>query len=152
MGIYECRIGEFNDPHDVLCTWPSYLFQKQYLEEKTFGIKARIVRAKLSLVQRESNEGHSSQIRVYISQDIPYQRCSLLIRPDLSCQQLTPPLSFTPLDDSFAWSLSHHLQLKYTIIRQLSLMIVLFPYLSLFILLTNPEPLCWNFPTLYHRP
>ena len=62
MGIYECQIGEFNDPHDVLCTWPSYLFQKQYLEEKTFGVKARVVRAKLSSVQRESNEGYSSQI------------------------------------------------------------------------------------------
>ena len=62
MGIYECQIGEFNDPHDVLCTWPSYLFQKQYLEEKTFGVRLELVKNEAKLVQRESDEGHSSQI------------------------------------------------------------------------------------------
>ena len=62
------------------------------------------------------------------------------------------PLSSAPLDDSFAWSLSHHLQSKYTIIHQPSLMIASFSYLSLLIFLMNPEPLCCNFPTLHHHP
>ena len=58
----------------------------------------------------------------------------------------------SPQVDSFTWSLSCHLQSKHTIICQFSLMIMSFPYLSLLISLTNPGPLCWNFPTLHHCP
>ena len=64
----------------------------------------------------------------------------------------TLPLSSTPLDVSFAWSLSHHPQLKHTIVCQASLMITSFSCLSLFIFLTNLRPLCCNFPTLHHHP
>ena len=62
------------------------------------------------------------------------------------------PLSSTPLDDSFAWLLSHHPQSNYTIIHQPLLMITSFSYLSLFIFLMNPGPFVIIFPLYIIAP
>ena len=60
-------------------------------------------------------------------------------------------LSFTPLNDSFTWSLSCHPNPKHTIIHWFLLMIASFP-LSVIIHLSHGFwSLCYNFPTLHHH-